>query len=61
MKCEYCGREYDLDVFSTTDDTFVVDVECLLGICFNCFDKVPEYIPKTQVKKWLYHYEMQNL
>ncbi len=60
MKCKICKVEHGLDIFTTIDDGVIKDVGYLYGICFYCFDKVPSYIHKTQVKKWLFH-EMQKL
>ncbi len=61
MKCKICKTEQGLDVFSTSNEnTYIIDIESLRGICYYCYMKVPKYIPKQQVKRWLYH-EMQKL
>ncbi len=60
MKCKNCKKERGFNVFNATDDKAVEDVGYLYGICFYCFDKVPNYIPNVQVKRWLQN-EMQKL
>ena len=59
MKCIICVKE-SFKIFSSFNNPVVDENGYLYGICFDCYDKVPEHIPIQQIKKWLYH-EMQNL
>lgn len=31
----------------------MVDVKSLIGICYDCYDTAPDYIPRKQIRKFL--------
>ncbi len=46
MNCDICEK-------FTKFDSIFCNVEDLDGICFSCFDSVPNHIPVEQIRKFL--------
>ena len=54
MKCIICDKEKGFSIITDAVHRVVMaDTEALTGICFDCYETVPEYIPRKQVKMWL--------
>ncbi len=45
---------------AASHQTLINAFEYLENLCFPCYEKVPEHIPRQQCKDWLSH-EMQKL
>ncbi len=61
MKCINCKEEKKFSIFGDHHDNTVINLSDLRGICFNCYQKVPSYIPRQQVKRWLFNNSEQLL
>ncbi len=53
MKCKNCKEEKYQSIFNDNHEGIVINLPYLYGICFDCFELVPSYIPRRQVKRWL--------
>ncbi len=61
MKCKNCKEEKGFNIFNEAHIPLVINLPYLNGICFDCFELVPSYIPRQQVKRWLFNNSEQLL
>ena len=54
MICDMCKQEKVFSIFTRESHySFVTDINYLAGICYDCYDTVPNHIPRKQIRKFL--------
>jgi hypothetical protein len=61
MICKICKRQKGYSIFTKEMHYPIgVDIKFILGICFDCYDSIPEYIPRSQIRKFLERKSNEN-